>query len=140
MEHVVFMNKKFKGLKKILSGEKTAEARYAQGKRLPHGRVAVGDTLYFKSTGEDIYTRATVTKVYFSEKLTPDERTRVIEENNSQICMTDSEIEIAKTKRHISIIYFNNMEKIDSFAIDKSNYSSMADWIPIEDVSKIKIT
>lgn len=137
MDHVVFLNKKFKGLEKILEGSKRAETRWAKGKRSPYGQVNKGDRLFFKDSGNPVKLTAEVVDVMYFSKLEKEEIERVINEYNNKICMSQEEIETTLQKKSGSIIFFDNVKEIKPFEIDKSNYSSMADWIIIEDVNMI---
>ena len=49
--HLVYCDKKAKVLQKILSGEKTMVVRGAAGRKILHGRVLAGETLYFMEQG-----------------------------------------------------------------------------------------
>ena len=58
MDHVATMRKSWEFLPKILSGEKTIESRWLKNKSVPWGRVCIGDTIYFKNTGEPVTAKA----------------------------------------------------------------------------------
>jgi hypothetical protein len=47
MDHVVYLDAKAKELETLLSGKKTMIIRGATGRKLPYGRVSIGDVLYF---------------------------------------------------------------------------------------------
>lgn len=55
MDHIVYVDAKAKEMDKLLSGEKTMVIRGAAGRKVPHGRVNVGDILFFiNNNGEGI--------------------------------------------------------------------------------------
>lgn len=139
MDHVVFLNKRFKGLQKIIQGEKRAESRWANGKRSPHGRVSKGDRLFFKDTGNPVTVTAEVVDVKNFFKLEREEIQKVIQEYNDTISMTEKEIEFALQKKCGVIIFFDNVKEIEPFNVDKSDFTSMADWIIVDDVNKIRL-
>ncbi|HEX2927168.1 MAG TPA: hypothetical protein VHP38_13070 [Ruminiclostridium sp.] len=139
MDHVVFLNKKFKGFDKIASGEKSAESRWASGKRSPYGKVGKGDRLFFKDTGNPVKLMAEVEDVMYFTKLESEEVENIIHKYNDRICMSEEEIKTAVQKKNGSIVFFDNVKEIKPFDIDKSNYSSMADWIVVEDISMISL-
>ena len=64
MVHLVYCDNKEKVLGKILDGSKTMVVRGAAGRKIPHSRVFVGETLYFMEKGtKQITTKATVESV-----------------------------------------------------------------------------
>jgi hypothetical protein len=48
MDHVVYVDAKAKELEELIAGTKTMIIRGATGRKLPYGRVNMGDILYFK--------------------------------------------------------------------------------------------
>ena len=46
MDHVVYVDAKANEMERLLSGEKSMIIRGAAGRKMPHGRVESGDTLY----------------------------------------------------------------------------------------------
>lgn len=46
--------------------------------------------------------------------------------------------EYVNNKNYCIIVFFDNVEKITPFEIDKNGFGVMSGWICIEDVSKIK--
>ena len=54
MDHVAIMNKSWGLIPKILSGSKTIESRWYKTKRTPWDKIAKGDTVYFKNSGEQV--------------------------------------------------------------------------------------
>ena len=137
MDHVVFLNKKFKGFDKIANGEKRAESRWASGKRSPYGKVNKGDRLFFKDTGNPVKLMAEVVDVMYFSKLETEEVRNVIQKYNDRVCMSEEEIKTAVQKKNGSIVFFDNVKEITPIEIDKSNYSSMADWIVVDDINMI---
>ena len=64
MVHLVYCDDKEKVLATILDGSKTMVVRGAAGRKIPHSRVFVGETLYFMEKGtKQITTKATVESV-----------------------------------------------------------------------------
>lgn len=55
MDHVVYVDHNADELEKLVIGEKTIIIRGATGRKLPYGRVNMGDVLYFiKNNGEGV--------------------------------------------------------------------------------------
>ena len=71
MNHVAVMRKSWGLLPKILSGEKTIESRWYKNKSAPWGKIAAGDRIYFKNSGEKVSVRAGVSGVNTFENLNP---------------------------------------------------------------------
>ena len=42
-------------------------------------------------------------------------------------------------KKYCILIFFNSVEKITLFDIDKTGFGAMSAWITIEDIDRIKI-
>lgn len=63
MHHVAILNKSWKLIPKILSGEKTIKSLWYQTKRVPWNTVHVGNTVCFRNTGELIVLKVKVSGV-----------------------------------------------------------------------------
>jgi hypothetical protein len=139
MDHVVYVDSKAKELKKILEDQKTMIIRGATGKKLPYGRVFEGDILYFIENNGDgmIKAKAIVKSVFNSEKMTIEESKKLIINNQSKLNLTDIQFKKWSEKKYLVLIEIKNIEKIDHFFIDKSNYGNMDDWLPVENINSI---
>lgn len=135
MVHLVYCDNKSKELSKILDNSKTMIIRGAAGRKIPHSRVFEGDKLYFMEKGtKKITVKAAVTNVQNYVKLTDEEITRVIEDNNSKLQLTDSQKE-RWHKKCLCLVEFNNVESIGP--LDFDHQGNMDDWLilsKIEDV------
>lgn len=82
MDHIVYCDKKAKELARLLTGEQTMVIRGAAGRKLPHGRVAVDDTVYLLENDSNgiIRAKGTVSYVFHSDKLSLEESEKIIEE------------------------------------------------------------
>ncbi|HOO22591.1 MAG TPA: hypothetical protein PKY53_02795 [Clostridia bacterium] len=140
MNHVVYLEGKEKELDKLRSGQKSMIIRGAAGRKLPHGRVFPGEVLWFVENGGKgmVQGCATVKKVYNSEKLTEDESRKIIADNQAKLCLTDNQIKRWGSKRYLVLIEVENYKDITPFAIDRSDYGNMDDWLPAEDMESIK--
>ena len=64
MEYLAILSKQSRLLAKILSREKTIESSWYKFKKTPYKNIAIGDTIYFKESGEPVTAReAQVSKV-----------------------------------------------------------------------------
>ena len=138
MEHLAILSKPGKLLAKILSGEKTIESRWYKFKKTPYGHIAVNDIIYFKESGEPVSAKAKVSKVLFFDKLNEDKIRRLLEEYGSRLGVYLSYLEKVKDKNFCTLIFLENVEKIEPFEINKKGFGLMAAWISVEKIEKIK--
>jgi hypothetical protein len=141
MDHVVYVNAKAKELESLLSGEKTMIIRGAAGRKLPHGRVNVGDILYFINNNAEglIKARAEVGSVFNSEKMSKEESTELVEEHQDKTRLTDKQFKRWASKRYIVLIEVDKIEALSPFTIDKGDYGNMDDWLPVEDIEAVRL-
>ncbi len=71
MGHVAIMKKSWGLTEKILNGQKKIESRWYKTKRRPWNAIKVGDTVYFKNSGEPVTLKAQVEKAIQFSDLTP---------------------------------------------------------------------
>jgi len=71
MDHVVIMRKSWGLIPKILSGQKKIESRWYINKCVPWNKINLGETVYFKNSGEPVSLAATVEKVLAFSDLSP---------------------------------------------------------------------
>lgn len=140
MEHVVYLDAKEDELDKLLRGEKRMIIRGAAGRKLPHGRVQSGEVLWFIENKGDGLVRAcaTVKEVFNSDKLTVEESKKVILDYQSILCLTPNQIKRWGGKRYLVLIEVENIHEVNTFAIDRSSYGNMDDWLPTENINLIK--
>lgn len=162
MDHVAIMCKSWGLLEKIITGEKTAESRWYKTPRPPWNKIKEGDTLWFKNTGEPVTVKARVTKVMQFDNLTPEKTREILEKygendlgvnhkyqipNNKSQTSTkllspkhQTEIDdYFKGKRYCVIAFFNQVEKVIPFNIDKTGFGAMSAWICVENIELIRI-
>jgi len=141
MDHVVYLDAQAKELENLLSGSKTMIIRGATGRKLPHGRVDAGDMLYFINNNAEgkVRAKAKVKSAFHSEKMTEDESDELVKKNQPKLSLTDKQIKRWAGKRYIVLIEVTNVKEIQPFAIDKSNYSNMDDWLPVEKIESVTV-
>ena len=137
MDHVVYLNFKARELENLIAGNKSMIIRGAEGRKLPHGRVNTGDTLYFiNNNGEGrIRAKGTVTSVLNSEKLSVEESFETIIRNQDKLQLPDDLFEKIAGKRYLVLIGLKSIEEIQPVPFNKSDFSCMDDWIPVGDIS-----
>ncbi len=100
MVHLVYCDnagkKGEKVLDKILAGTKTMVIRGAAGRKIPHSRVFEDELLYFMEKGTaKISAKATVKKVENYVKLTEDEISKILNENQPKLNLSEKQSSLA---------------------------------------------
>ncbi|MGE5463079.1 MAG: hypothetical protein ACM3PS_06980 [Syntrophothermus sp.] len=140
MDHVVYVDAKARELEKLLSGEKTMIVRGATGRKLPYGRVESGDCLFFvENNGEGIvHAGATAGNVFNSEKLTEAQAAELLRGSQSKLNLTPEQFKRWSGKRYLVLIEVRQAQAIDPFAIDRSQYGNMDDWLVVNNIESVK--
>ena len=140
MDHVVYVDAKAKELDKITKGEKTIVIRGAAGRKLPYGRVDKGDVLYFiENDGSGLVrARAEVVSVFNSEKMSKDESNALVEANQEKLQLTPAQTKRWAGKRYLVLIEIAEIEALEAFPIDRSEYGNMDDWLPVEQIESVR--
>ncbi|MCU7496050.1 MAG: hypothetical protein HF314_11470 [Ignavibacteria bacterium] len=141
MDHIVYVEASSKEMNKILNGEKTMILRGASGRKMPYGRVETGDVLYFmNNNGEGVVkARANVKSVFNSEMLAPEVSMALIEQNQKYLLLSKKQKERFGGKRYLVLIEIENPEEIKPMAIDKSDFSTMDDWLRVGKISSVLV-
>ena len=140
MDHVVYVDAKARELEKLLAGEKTMIVRGATGRKLPYGRVQVNDCLFFIQNKGDGMVRASarVREVFNSEKLTEEQSAELLQSNQSKLQLTPEQVKRWAGKRYLVLIEVTNIQPLEPFAIDRSAYGNMDDWLPVDKIENVK--
>lgn len=139
MDHIVYCDAKAKELLRLLAGEQTMVIRGATGRKLPHGRVAVGETLYFLENygSRLIVAKGRVSDVLHSDKLTAEESERIIEENMPRLKLTDAQRKRWSGKRYLCLIGVSEVTGITPFTYAREK--NMDDWIAVENIRDVQL-
>jgi hypothetical protein len=139
MDHVVYLDAKAHELENLINGTKSMIIRGAQGRKLPHGIVNEGDILYFiNNNGEgEVKARGIVSSVYNSGKLSVEESFVTVIQNQDKLQLPDIQFEKWAGKRYLVLIEIHEIEVIDPFRIDRSNFTNMDDWLPVGKIEMI---
>ena len=140
MDHVVYLDTKAKELDKIGSGDKTMIIRGATGRKMPYGRVDAGDVLYFiENDGSGLVRgKCGVRSVINSEKLTPEDSTKLVDSYQTQLRLTPAQITRWAGKRYLVLVEIHYFSEIEPFTIDKSNFGNMDDWLPVIEIDNVR--
>lgn len=137
MVHLVYCDDKSKELEKIMNGIKTMIIRGAAGRKIPHSRVFEEEVLYFMEKGsKKITAKAIVTNVQNLVKLSEEEITRTIEENNNKLQLTDKQKE-RWHKKCLCLVEFNHVETIAP--LDFDHQGNMDDWLIIDKIEDVVV-
>ena len=141
MDHIVYLDVAAKELENLLSGEKTMIMRGAAGRKMPYGRVDPGDILYFINNNAEglIRAKANVENVLNSEKLTGPESAELIHAHQDKLQLTKKQTDRWAGKRYLVLVEVSGVKDIEPFSIDKSEYGNMDDWLPVEEIEKVKV-
>ena len=141
MDHIVYLDAQAKEFENLLSGRKTMIIRGATGRKLPYGRVYTGDVLYFINNNAEgvVRAKAKVKSAFHSEKMTEDESHALVKKNQPKLSLTEKQIKRWAGKRYIVLIEVAEVREIPPFAIDKSKYGNMDDWLPVEKIESVTI-
>ncbi|HFL2512837.1 TPA: hypothetical protein ACG3IS_000462 [Clostridioides difficile] len=122
MVHLVYCDnagkKGEKVLDKILDGTKTMVIRGAAGRKIPHSRVFEDELLYFMEKGTaKISAKATVKKVENYVKLTEDEISKILNENQPKLNLSEKQ-KVRWHKKCLCLVEFENVEEITPLDFD----------------------
>jgi hypothetical protein len=140
MDHVVYLDAKADELGRVLNGEKSMIIRGAAGRKMPYGRVNVGDRLFFiENDGSGlIRAKSSVLNVVHSEKMEKEESFVMVQEYQDKLQLTDAQLKRWGGKRYLVLIEVSNCVSLEPFGIDRSEYGNMDDWLPVEDIERVK--
>ncbi|MDO9086078.1 MAG: hypothetical protein Q7U53_07725 [Anaerolineaceae bacterium] len=141
MDHVVYIDAKEGDLEKLLDGKKRMIIRGATGRKLPYGRVEVGDQFYFiQNDGKClVQASASVSMVINSELLSPDESSQLIEKYQDLLQLSPSQVKRWAGKRYLVLMGIENVKPVKPFSVDRSEYGNMDDWLPVGDIQRVKV-
>lgn len=141
MDNIVYLDYKAKDLENLKIGLKTMIIRGAMGRKLPYGRVNKDDVLYFIENKGDglVKGKAIVENVFNSEKLTKEQSIEIVEKNQDKLRLNKDLEKRFSGKRYIVLITIKDFKELEPFKIDRSDYGNMDDWLPVENIEKVKL-
>ena len=141
MNHVVYLDAKSSELENLLSSKKSMIIRGATGRKVPYGKVNIGDILYFINNNAEgeIKAKGVVLSVFNSEKMTKDESIALIKKYQDKIKLTAKQFQKWVGKRYIVLIEVKNIEKIQYFQFNREIFKNkMDDWLLVEYIETVK--
>ena len=139
MDHVAIMKKSWNLLDKILSGEKKIESRWYKTRRSPWNRINIGDNIYFKNSGEPVNISSKVKKVVQVSDLTYPKIDNILMKYGKDICIDKTWKDKLKGKKYCILIFLYNVNNTEPFEISKKGFGSMASWITIDNIERLRI-
>ena len=142
MVHLVYCDNQGKkgerDLDKIISGTKMMVVRGAAGRKIPHSRVFEGETVYFmeKGTGE-ISAHAIVKSVQNHVKLADEEISKVLNENQDKLNLTDKQKE-RWHKKCLCLVEFGGVQQIKP-TLPFDHQGNMDDWLIIDKIEDVVV-
>nr|WP_288828416.1 hypothetical protein [uncultured Clostridium sp.] len=142
MVHLVYCDNQGKkgerDLDKIISGTKMMVVRGAAGRKIPHSRVFEGETVYFmeKGTGE-ISAYAVVKSVQNHVKLSDEEISKVLNENQDKLNLTDKQKE-RWHKKCLCLVEFGGVQQIEP-TLPFDHQGNMDDWLIIDKIEDVVV-
>ena len=141
MVHLVYCDnagkKGEKVLDKISAGTKTMIVRGAAGRKIPHSRVFAGEHLYFLEKGSsEITTTAVVKEVQNFVKLTDEEITKTLADNQSKLNLSDKQ-KVRWHKKCLCLVEFENVRKISPLTFE--HQGNMDDWLILEKIEDVVV-
>ena len=114
--------------------------RGAIGRKLPYGRVNVGDILYFINNNAEglIKAKGVVSFVSNSEKMDKEESIDLLKKNQNKLQLTEKQFQRWGGKRYIVLIEVSKITEVEPFPFDKSYYNNMDDWLIIRKLRELK--
>lgn len=150
MDHIAILRKSNikKGdnlLKDILDGKKTIESRWYVHKITPWNNIKRGESIFFKESGCPITAKAVVADVIQYENLTPVLIEEIIIKYGNLISPSTSLESFLswgkkqEKKKYCILVFLKDIEKIESFNINKQGFGISAAWLTTPDINRIKI-
>lgn len=137
MVHLVYCDDKEKELAKLLEGSKTMVVRGAAGRKIPHSRVFTGETLYFMEKGSaKITATAVVKEVQNYVKLSDEETTQILQQNQPKLALSPKQLE-RWHKKCLCLVEFEQISPIEPLEFDRQG--NMDDWLILEKIEDVLV-
>lgn len=141
MDHIVYLDKKAKELENLQKGVKTMILRAATGRKLPFGRVAKGDRLFFtqNDASASIYACALADDVRCEGPLSPEASQQLVAQHQHALQLNEALMKRFAGKRFVVLISLKDFQMTNPFLFDRSAYGNMDDWLPVEDIRNVAL-
>jgi hypothetical protein len=136
MEHVAILKDPFFSL--ILSGEKTIESRWYKTRRVPYNNIRRREVVYLKKSGCKVSAKARASHVLFFDSLDEKKIAAIIDKYGDKIKLQQKDVTKYAGLRYCTLIFLEDVQKIEPFAIDKKGFGNMSAWISVSSIKEIK--
>jgi ASC-1-like (ASCH) protein len=139
MDHVAIMNKSWKLIPKVVSGEKKIESRWYQTRRAPWNNINTGDRIFFKNSGESVIAMADVSNVLQFIIKDKKDAQNILDKHAKDICLLNTDIENwKKLPKYCILVFLENAKYIDKpFQINKKGFGISTAWICVNNIKDI---
>lgn len=137
MDHIAYCESKANELERLLAGTKSMLIRGAAGRKLPHGRVAEGETVYLLDNDGSgtIRAKGVVRFAFHSGKLDPDENRQLIAAHMDRLQLTESQRKRWESKQYLCLVDLAGIREIEPFSYVRER--NMDDWIIVGQIQDI---
>ncbi len=136
----MYLDSRARELENLTKGLKTMIIRGAMGRKVPHGRVAESDHLFFIENKGDglVKAKAVVETVFHSGQLSKEQSAEIVEQHQDQLKLNDALKKRFAGKRYLVLITLKDFQEVEPFKIDRSSYGNMDDWLPVGNIEPLK--
>lgn len=140
MVHLAYCDAKAKELDRLIKKEKSMLIRGAAGRKLPHGRVQVGDIVYLIENNGDclIKAKAIVSNVDEYVKISPEESAEQIQKRDSSLQLSDAQKKRWTGKKCLSFFDLKDIEIIEP-PLPFDHQSNMDDWLIVDKIEDVVV-
>lgn len=140
MDHIVFLDARTNELDQLLGRRRRMLIRGGAVRSVPHGHVMRGDVLYFVSGSGDnvVRARAVVRDVINSGLLTETDARALIDKHRDKLRLSPQEAQRWAGRRFLVLVEVTDVQAIRPFPIDATTHGSLADWLPVGDISSAR--
>lgn len=133
MDHVVYLDAKANELENLIRGSKSMIIRGAEERKINYGSVKKEDILYLINNNceEVVKARGIVSSVLYFENLSVEESFETIIRHQDKLQLPDEQFERWAGKPFLVLVDISDINEIDQFPVDKSNFTDSDDWIPV---------
>lgn len=111
--------------------------RGASGRKIPHSRVFIDETLYFMEKGSKLISaQARVIYVDNHVKLSDDEIMHVLDSNQEKLQLTATQKK-RWHKKCLILVEFDHVQEVGPFEFDHQN--NMDDWLILEKIEDVVV-
>ncbi len=123
----------------FLANKKTMLVRGAAGRKLPYGRVKIGEYVYLlENDGSGmIQAKGEICAVFNSEKLSEDQGIKLLDENMEKLQLTKDQKKRWSGKKYLCFVELQNIVRVNPFTYRRTE--NMDDWITLNSIEEVAI-